>query len=60
MGTASSIEKHAKSLGLRNITTVSTITAKPFYERNGFLKNGDTLYVGEIPGDFPLIKALAT
>ena len=54
------LEKYAKTLGLRSIKTVSTITAKSFYERNGFVKNGDALYVGEILGDFPLIKELAT
>ena len=55
-----SLELYAKNLGLRNIRTVSTITAKSFYERNGFVKNGEPMYVGSILGDFPLIKELAT
>lgn len=52
------MEHIAKSLGIKAISVVSTITAKHFYERNGFVKNGEPEYVGEILGDFPLIKYL--
>lgn len=53
------MEKIAIEHGLKNIKTISTVSAKSFYERNGFLKNGDTMYVGDILGDFPLIKILS-
>lgn len=54
------IEHIAKSLGIKALSVVSTITAKNFYERNGFVKNGEPEYVGSILGDFPLIKHLNT
>ena len=40
------------------IRVVSSITAKSFYERNNYIKNGDAQLVGGIEGDFPLIKKL--
>lgn len=40
------------------IKVISSITAKPFYERNGFIKNAEAIMVGDIEGDFPLIKRL--
>lgn len=53
------IEDLLSKEGLSEIRTISSITAKPFYERNGFVKNGEPLLVGNIKGDFPLIKKLA-
>lgn len=49
--------KIAKSAGIKALSVVSTITAKNFYERNGFVKNGEPKYVGTILG-FPLIRYL--
>lgn len=54
------IERIAKSSGIKVLSVVSTITAKTFYEKNGFVKNGEPEYVGDILGDFPLIKHLNT
>lgn len=54
------IEQIAKSSGIQALSVVSTITAKNFYERYGFVKNGEPEYVGAILGDFPLIKHLNT
>lgn len=51
-------EHSARLSGIKNLSVISTITAKKFYERNGFVKNGEPEYVGSIPGDFPLIKYL--
>ena len=50
------MEQRVFSEGIEEISTVSSITAKPFYERNGYTKNGEPLLVGNIKGDFPLIK----
>lgn len=52
------IEDMARDLKLNKLLAVSTITAKKFYERNGFIKNGEPEYVGQILGDFPLVKYL--
>jgi GNAT superfamily N-acetyltransferase len=54
------MEHLAKSSGIKALSVVSTITAKNFYERNGFVKSGEPEYVGTILGDFPLIKHLYT
>lgn len=54
------MEQIAKSSGIPALSVVSTITAKNFYERNGFIKSGEPEYVGTILGDFPLIKYLNT
>jgi GNAT superfamily N-acetyltransferase len=53
------MEFTAQNLGLTTITTKSTITAKPFYERNGFLEDGEPIYVKEILGEFPLKKNIS-
>ena len=53
------MEKRIISEGINEIHTVSSITAKPFYERNGYIKNGEPLLVGNIKGDFPLIKRVS-
>lgn len=50
------LERIAKSSGIKALSVVSTITAKNFYERNGFVKSGEPEYVGSILGDFPLVK----
>lgn len=50
------MEHRVISNGIEEIYTVSSITAKPFYERNGYTENGQPLLVGNIKGDFPLIK----
>jgi len=52
------MEERIISEGIEEIHTVSTITAKPFYERNGYTKNGMPLLVGNIKGNFPLIKKI--
>lgn len=52
------IENAANTIEIKALTAISTITAKTFYERNGFIKNGEPEYVGNILGDFPLIKQL--
>ena len=50
------LEIHASLLGINEIKVVSSLSAKEFYERNGYVKNGTPKYVGHILGDFPLIK----
>lgn len=50
------MEHIAKSSGIKALSVISTITAKNFYERNGFIKSGEPEYVGAILGNFPLIK----
>lgn len=50
------LEEHAFSTGLNEIYVVSTISAKSFYERNGYVLNGDPKQVGNIIGEFPLIR----
>jgi GNAT superfamily N-acetyltransferase len=59
-GLLKEMEHIAKSSGITALSVVSTITAKDFYERNGFVRNGEPEYVGAILGDFPLIKHLNT
>lgn len=53
-------EHIAKSSSIKTLSVISTITAKNFYERNGFVTCGEPEYVGAILGDFPLIKCLST
>jgi histone acetyltransferase (RNA polymerase elongator complex component) len=52
------LESHAIVSGFERIEVVSSIPAKPFYERNGYISNGPPRYVGRIIGDFPLVKKL--
>ena len=54
------LENHAIAAGVGHINLVSSIPAKAFYERNGYISNGPTQYVGRILGDFPLVKFLNT
>ena len=50
------LEAHAIASGVDHIRVVSSITAKAFYKRNGYVSNGAPRPVGRILGDFPLIK----
>lgn len=52
------MENFASLQGLNEIRTTSSITAKAFYERNGFIENGAPQLVGGILGDFPMLKKL--
>ncbi len=54
------MEKKMISIGVHEITVTSSITAKPFYERNGYEKSGEPIMVGSVQGDFPLIKRALT
>jgi histone acetyltransferase (RNA polymerase elongator complex component) len=53
------MEKRLSKEGVDQIRTISSITAKAFYERNGFIQDGAPQIVGEIEGDFPLVKKLS-
>jgi histone acetyltransferase (RNA polymerase elongator complex component) len=53
------LESHGITSGLERIELVSSIPAKPFYERNGYVSNGAPRYVGRILGDFPLVKKVS-
>jgi GNAT superfamily N-acetyltransferase len=57
-GLLQALETQAIASGLEHIEVVSTIPAKAFYERNGYVSNGAPGHVGRIVGDFPLIKRL--
>ena len=50
------LEAQAIASGVDHIHVMSSITAKAFYERNGYVSNGAPRAVGRIIGDFPLIK----
>jgi hypothetical protein len=52
------LESHAIASGAEHIDVVSTIPAKAFYERNGYVSNGAPRLVGRIVGDFPLVKTM--
>ncbi|MDN3650812.1 GNAT family N-acetyltransferase [Reinekea marina] len=54
------LEKRVIQNGVENIRVASSITAKMFYERNGFIKNGEPLVIHGITTDFPLIKRVNT
>ena len=51
------LEHHARLLGINKVKVVSSLSAKEFYERNGYVQDGCPQYVGPILGDFPLIKS---
>ena len=53
------MEQRLLQEGVEEFHTVSSITAKDFYERNGFTRDGPPQLVGEIEGDFPLVKKLS-
>ena len=52
------MESEVISKGVEEVIVVSSITAKPFYERNGYVKNGEPVMVGNLAGDFPLVKRM--
>lgn len=51
-------EETAKRNSIHEITVYSTITAKDFYLRNGFLFCGEPIMIGSIVGEFPMKKCL--
>ena len=57
-GMLQALETQAIASGVGRIDVVSTIPAKAFYERNGYMSNGAPRYVGRIVGDFPLVKVM--
>jgi hypothetical protein len=52
------LETHAIASGVERIEVVSSIPAKAFYERNGYVSNGVPRRVGRVIGDFPLAKRM--
>ena len=52
------LESHAIVSGVGQIDVVSSIPAKAFYERNGYVSNGAPRRVGRVIGDFPLVKTI--
>ena len=52
------MEEHARALGHAHICLESSITARPFYLRNGYHPNGAPTHGHPITG-FPMIKHLA-
>lgn len=52
------LEQHALACGMDRIEVVSSIPAKAFYERNGYVSSGAPKYIGRILGDFPLAKRI--
>jgi L-amino acid N-acyltransferase YncA len=52
------LESQAIACGVDHIRVVSSIPAKQFYERNGYVSDGAPKFVGRIVGDFPLIKRM--
>jgi putative acetyltransferase len=52
------LETQAIASGVDHIVVVSSLPAKAFYERNGYVPNGAPRHVGRILGDFPLIKRM--
>jgi L-amino acid N-acyltransferase YncA len=57
-GMLQALETHAIASGKDHIEVVSTISAKAFYERNGYVSNGAPKHVGRIIGDYPLVKKM--
>lgn len=52
------LETQAIACGVDHIRVVSSIPAKEFYERNGYVSNGAPRLAGRIVGDYPLIKRM--
>jgi GNAT superfamily N-acetyltransferase len=52
------LEDHTLASSIESVEVVSTIPAKAFYERNGYVSNGAPRHVGRLIGDFPLIKRI--
>ncbi len=53
------LEQQARRWGLSRVFLTSTLTAKPFYERNGYASNGASILVHGAHDAFPLAKAIA-
>ena len=54
-----SLEDHAVRTGIQQISLMSSIPARAFYERNGYVPAGEPEYVGPVLGHFPMSKDLA-
>ena len=52
------MEQQAAQWGLSAVGLNSTITAKAFYERNGYRQTGEPKKMGSTLGDFPMAKNL--
>jgi GNAT superfamily N-acetyltransferase len=52
------LEAQAIASGIDHIRVLSSIPARTFYERNGYVSNGAPRHVGRILGDFLLIKRI--
>ena len=57
-GMLQALEAQAIASGGGHIDVVSSIPAKAFYERNGYVSNGAPRHVGRLIGDFPLVKTM--
>ena len=49
----------SRRLGLDKVFLTSTLTAKPFYERNSYLSSGGAVLVHGVQNAFPMAKAIA-
>lgn len=54
-----SLEEYALKTGIKRVKVMSSIPARAFYERNGYISNGEPEFVGPVLGHFPLIKTIA-
>lgn len=52
------MERQAVQWGRNTVSLNSSITAKAFYERNGYRLTGEPKMMGSTPGDFPFAKEL--
>ena len=53
------LEQQARRWGLNKVFLTSTLTAKPFYERNSYFSNGGSILVHGVQNAFPMAKAIA-
>ena len=53
----SHLEAWGRDEGHRRFSTVSTVTARAFYERQGYRLAGEPVYVGETVVEYPMVKA---
>jgi GNAT superfamily N-acetyltransferase len=53
------LEQQGRSWGLQKLFLTSTITARSFYERRGWIISGDPIAVFGMQRSFPMTKALA-
>jgi GNAT superfamily N-acetyltransferase len=54
------LEDWARNQGSQKLECISTVTALPFYERQGYVRSGEPVYYDGKAGDFPLSKTLGT